>query len=48
MDEVSKILTHKKKEQSADTKPPSEICKFSPYPQKNRRGQMLNGMAHLR
>ena len=32
MDEVSKILTPKKKNQSADTKSPSEICKFSPYP----------------
>jgi hypothetical protein len=31
MDEVSKILTPKKKDQSADTKPPSEIWKFSPW-----------------
>jgi hypothetical protein len=31
MNEVSKILTYKKKDQSADTKTSSEICKFSPY-----------------
>jgi hypothetical protein len=33
LDEVSKIvLTPKKKDQNADTKRPSEICKFLPYP----------------
>jgi hypothetical protein len=32
MDEVGKILLLRKKNQSADTKHPSEICKFSIYP----------------
>ena len=37
-DEVSKILTPKKK--SADTKHPSEICEFSPYPsEKSQRSK---------
>jgi hypothetical protein len=31
MDEVSKILTSKKKRSKCRHKPPSEICKFSPY-----------------
>ena len=31
MNEVSKILTYKKKDQSAETKTSSEMCKFSPY-----------------
>jgi hypothetical protein len=32
MDEVSRIVTPKKKDQSGDTKLPSEICKFSQIP----------------
>jgi hypothetical protein len=32
MDEVNKIRTPKKKDQSADTNTPSEIKKFLPYP----------------
>ena len=40
-DEVSKILTPKKKDQSADTKHTSEICKFPLTPQKNRRDQRM-------
>jgi hypothetical protein len=32
MDELSKIWTPKKKDQSAETHTPSEIGKFLPYP----------------
>jgi hypothetical protein len=39
MDEVSKILTPKKKDQSADTKPPLKFVNFPLTPQKNRRDQ---------
>jgi hypothetical protein len=41
VNEVSKILTPKKKNQSADTTPPSEICKFS-LPAKSKDADRLN------
>jgi hypothetical protein len=41
MDKVSKILTPKKKDQSADTKPPQKFINFPLTPQKNRRDQRI-------
>jgi hypothetical protein len=43
MDEVSKILTPKKKDQSANTKPPTQ--KFSPYP--SEKSQILKDADRL-
>jgi hypothetical protein len=37
MDELSKIWTPTKKDQSADAHPPSEIGKFVPYPSEKKR-----------
>jgi hypothetical protein len=51
MDEVSKILTPKKKDQSADKKHASEICKFPLYPseisQRSKDADRLNPSERL-